>query len=133
MEDKQRLFRLIRRLISEDSGKSISSAAQSSDNRGNFYGKAAGGVSSNDSMARDLLDKELLANNNLLDLDELDGSGDLLSAVRCLPRSGSHKPSCSSITTHADRDTMVLPVAGGRSIDHAVQAHTAARHWHGHG
>ena len=82
MEDKQRLFRLIKRLTSEDSGKPVSSAAQSDEKRRASAARPAGEVYSHGSVTPNLLDKELLDNTNLLDLDELDGSGDLLSAVR---------------------------------------------------
>ena len=86
MEDKQRLFRLIRRLTGEDSGKSMSSAAQPDEKRRASAVRPAAEVSSHGSVTPTLLDKELLENNNLLDLDELDGSGDLLSAVSPMRR-----------------------------------------------
>ncbi len=86
MEDKQRLFRLIRRLTSEDSRKPMSSAAQPDEKRRASAARPAGEVHGHASVTPNLLDKELLDNNNLLDLDELDGSGDLLSAVRPMLR-----------------------------------------------
>jgi len=86
MEDKQRLFRLIRRLTSEDSGKPVSGAAQPEEKRRASAARPAGEVYNHGGVTPNLLDKELLDNNNLLDLDELDGSGDLLSAVRPMHR-----------------------------------------------
>ena len=84
MEDKQRLFKVIQRLNAEDSGTSANNAAQPSDKRRASNGRQSVEQQSYDSSARALQEHDLLDNNNLLDLDDIDGSGDFLSPVSVL-------------------------------------------------
>ena len=80
MEDKQRLFKVIQRLNAEEPGTSAMHATQLSDRRRASNGRQAD-RRSYDSSARTVLEHDLLDNNNLLDLDDIDGSGDFLSPV----------------------------------------------------
>ena len=81
MEDKQRLFKVIRRLNADDSGASATNAAQPSGKRSASNGRHSSEQQSYDSSARALLEHTLLDNNNLLDLNDVDGSGDFLTPV----------------------------------------------------